>query len=205
PTDPTDPTEPTDPGPTDPEPTDPEPVNTAPVISGTPPTSVVQDTQYRFVPNASDADGDVLTFSIANAPSWASFDASNGELRGTPGAGDVGTYSDIRISVTDGAATAELAPFSIDVEAVAMGTATLSWTAPTQRTDGSALTDLTGYRVYSSTDPDDLGSPTDIDNAGITTYVVENLTSGTWYFAVTAVDSSGLESDFSNVASKTIP
>ena len=44
-----------------------------------------------------------------------------------------------------------------------------------------------------------------IDNAGVTSYVIEGLTSGSWYFATTAFDDQGMESDFSNVASKTIP
>ena len=38
----------------------------------------------------------------------------------------------------------------------------------------------------------------DINNPGILTYVVENLASGDWYFALTAYDSQGLESDRSN-------
>jgi hypothetical protein len=43
-----------------------------------------------------------------------------------------------------------------------------------------------------------------INNAGVTTYVVENLAPATWFFAVTAVTSSGAESTHSNVASKQI-
>ena len=35
-------------------------------------------------------------------------------------------------------------------------------------------------------------------------FVVENLTSGTWYFAVVAVNASGVSSSLSNVGSKTI-
>jgi len=41
-------------------------------------------------------------------------------------------------------------------------------------------------------------------NPGLTTAVIENLTAGTWYFAVKAISASGAESDFSNVASKTV-
>jgi hypothetical protein len=43
-----------------------------------------------------------------------------------------------------------------------------------------------------------------INNASVTTYVVEDLAPATWFFAVTAVTSSGTESTHSNVASKQI-
>ena len=42
----------------------PPPVNRAPVISGAPMTSVEAGTAYTFVPTASDADGNPLTFAI---------------------------------------------------------------------------------------------------------------------------------------------
>ncbi|MBN1239296.1 MAG: putative Ig domain-containing protein [Gammaproteobacteria bacterium] len=181
------------------------PVNHTPLLSGTPPTTVLQGDPYDFRPSASDPDGDALTFSIQNRPSWASFSTSTGRLSGTPGAGDVGTSSNVRISVTDGQATTSLAAFDVTVQAVANGTATLSWTAPTRKTDGSPLTDLGGFRVYWGRQSGSFQNVVTVSNPGITTYVIDNLTSGTWYFATTAFDSSGLESDYSNVASKTIP
>ena len=91
---------------------------------------------------------DPLTFSIANPPAWASFDAATGRLSGTPAAQHVGTTSGIVISVSDGEATTSLAAFNITVQAVATGSATLSWTPPTTNTDGSPLTNLAGYKVY---------------------------------------------------------
>ena len=44
----------------------------------------------------------------------------------------------------------------------------------------------------------------DISNPGILTYIVENLVSGDWYFALAAYDSQGLESDRSNEVLRTI-
>jgi hypothetical protein len=98
-----------------------------------------------------------------------------------------------------------LAAFDITVQAVGNGAATLSWTAPTRRTDGSPLTDLAGFKVYWGRRSGSFPNTADVGNPGITTYVVDNLSSGTWYFATTAYDANGLESDYSNVASKTIP
>jgi len=89
--------------------------NRPPVISGTPVTSVHAGTAYLFQPVASDPDGDPLTFSISGRPSWAQFSPSTGRLSGTPGAGAVGSYDNIIISVSDGAASAQLPPFRITV------------------------------------------------------------------------------------------
>jgi hypothetical protein len=181
-----------------------DPANRPPVISGTPPTSVMQGTGYSWQPTASDADGNPLTFSITNAPSWATFNATTGRLQGTPGAGNVGTTSNVVIRVSDGTATAALPAFNITVVAVAGGSATLSWTPPTTNTDGSPLTNLAGYRVRWGSSAGNYTSSVTLNNAGLTSYVVGSLVPGTYYFVVTALSSAGVESQFSNVASKTI-
>jgi hypothetical protein len=92
--------------------------NTAPTISGNPTGTVTAGSTYSFQPTATDADGDQLTFSISNKPSWASFDSISGLLSGKPGSGDAGTYSNIVISVSDGQASASLPAFSVEVQAV---------------------------------------------------------------------------------------
>src|SRR5881394_2830038 len=89
--------------------------NRAPTISGTPLASAPQGVQYAFQPTASDPDGDPLTFTIANAPAWATFSATTGRLQGTPGAVNAGTYANIVVSVSDGKASAALPAFSITV------------------------------------------------------------------------------------------
>ncbi len=178
--------------------------NSAPTISGTPATSATEGQQYSFRPTASDADGDSLTFSISGQPSWTSFDMATGQLSGTPGPGDVGVDSNIVISVTDGEASDSLAPFSITVNAIALGSATLSWTAPTQNEDGTTLEDLAGYKLYWGTEPGNYTSSVRIDNASITTYVVENLTPGTYEFVATAYNVAGVESRYSGTATKVV-
>ncbi|HVS25222.1 MAG TPA: putative Ig domain-containing protein, partial [Gammaproteobacteria bacterium] len=180
--------------------------NRPPTISGTPPTTIVTGTAYTFTPTASDPDtGSTLTFSVANKPSWATFDSARGTLAGTPGAGDVGSYANIVISVSDGQASASLPAFSIAVQAVATGSATLTWSAPTQNSDGSPLTDLAGYKVYWGTSSHNYSGTAALNNPGLATYVVDGLaSSNTYYFAITAVNSTGTESSPSNEASKTI-
>lgn len=179
------------------------PANQSPTISGTPNAQVMQGTQYTFTPTASDPDGNTLTFSISGMPSWATFTPSTGKLQGTPGAGDVGTYSNIVISVSDGTTTVSLTSFSIAVVGTATGQASLSWTPPTQNTDGSALTTLTGYTVYWGSSHGNYTNSVQLNNAGLSSYVVTQLTPGTWYFVVTALSADG-ESAYSNEAQKTI-
>ena len=84
------------------------------------------------------------------------------------------------------------------------GTAALSWEAPTTNTDGKALTDLAGYRIYYGTDANNLVATVELNSVGLQTYVIDDLGAATWYFAVRAYTSSGAESSLSEVVSKTI-
>ena len=77
-------------------------------ISGTPATSTTVGTYYSFTPTASDSDGGKLTYSVTNAPAWASFNTATGQLSGTPKSTDTGTTFNVVISVADGAAHASL-------------------------------------------------------------------------------------------------
>ncbi len=180
-------------------------ISGTPVISGTPATSVVAGFTYAFTPTVSDADGDTLTFTIQNQPSWASFSSSTGQLSGVPGAGDIGIYASISISVSDGKDSVNLPAFSIAVDAIALGTATLSWEAPTTNVDGSPLDNLAGYEIAWGGASGNYPNSVTVMNPGITSYVVENLANGTHFFAVKSISASGLKSTFSNEASKTIP
>jgi Putative Ig domain len=176
-----------------------------PTISGTPATSVSVGSTYRFQPTASDPNGNTLAFSITNRPNWATFNTTNGLLTGQPTLANVGAYSSIVIRVSDGISTVSLPAFAINVAQLSSGTAQLSWTPPTTNTNGSALTNLAGYRIYYGTSATALTQQIQIANPGIASYVVSGLTRGTYYFAVRAYNSVGAESVSSSQASKTIP
>jgi putative Ig domain-containing protein len=180
--------------------------NQAPTISGTPATSVVAGTAYNFQPTGADPDGDTLMYSITNKPSWATFSTTTGKLSGTPSSS--GTFSGIVITVSDGkGGSASLPTFTISVSSApsSNGSATLSWTPPTQNTDGSTLSNLAGFRIQYGSSASALTQTIQIANPGLATYVVTGLSSGTWYFAVKAYTSSGAESANSTVVNKTIP
>jgi hypothetical protein len=112
----------------------------APKISGTPSTTAKVGVWYNFIATVSDADGDALTCSIKNQPSWLVFNKSKCQLSNIPVSANVGTYSNITISVSDGkGGTASLAPFSITVSGTGGGTNTppkISGTPPTTAKPG---------------------------------------------------------------------
>lgn len=180
--------------------------NAAPTMTGSPGSTAVVGQAYSFQPAASDANGDALTFTVANLPSWASFNAQTGRISGTPTSAQVGSYGNITVTVSDGKANATVGPFTITVSAVANanGSATLSWTPPTENSDGTNLGNLAGYRVMYGRSAANLDQTVSVDNPSINRYVVENLSSGTWYFAVAAVNTAGVTSQLSNTANKTI-
>jgi hypothetical protein len=184
----------------------PPPAVQPPVISGAPPTSVTAGSGYAFQPTASDPAGKPLSFSVQNKPGWAGFSIASGQLYGTPSSVQAGTYANIVISASDGAAASALPAFSITVNAPAStGTALLDLTPPSQNNDGSALTDLAGMRVYYGTSSSSLNQVLDLPGTAATTYTLSNLQSGTWYFAATAYTSGGQESSPSPTVSKSIP
>jgi hypothetical protein len=84
------------------------------------------------------------------------------------------------------------------------GTALLSWTPPTENTDGSPLTDLAGYKIRYGNSPGSYNDTITINNPGLTSYLIENLASSDWYFVMTSFNSSGVESSYSTEVSKTI-
>lgn len=82
--------------------------------------------------------------------------------------------------------------------------ATLRWTAPTENTDGTPLTDLAGFRIEVGQAPDSFSQSLTLQDPSATQHNFDSLPVGTWYFGVRAFNASGLESERSNIASKTI-
>jgi hypothetical protein len=178
--------------------------NGSATISGTPMASAVVGSAYNFTPAASDPNGNALSFSIQNKPSWASFNSQTGQISGTPTSADVGSYSNVSISVSDGVLSATLPSFSISVTQIGTGSATLSWIPPTTNANGTTLTNLAGYLVHYGTNAASLAETITIANPGISTYVISNISPGTWFFSVTAFNTSKVESHFSNIVHKMI-
>lgn len=197
--------------------------NSAPTISGSPATQVTAGASYMLVPNAQDADGDVLAFTIENRPTWASFDTTTGKLSGTPGAEYAGTSSAIVISVSDGKASVALPPFTVTVVADTTSVAApapapsvsepvmvdgkavgLSWDVPALSMKGKPVADLAGYLIHYGTHADVLAYSIEVKGSGSNTFVVQDLEPGVYYFAVRAVTSNGTHSTLSNIITRKI-
>ncbi len=162
-------------------------------VSGEPPPEVVVEDEYSFRPETSGANGNP-NFSVDNLPPWADFDPRTGELTGTPQPGDEAIYRNVTITVSDGSATATVGPFDIGVVTTGQYSVALAWQPPDERLDGSPLSDLDGYRIYYGRHDSDLNRSVEVDNPGLTSYVVDGLARGRWLFAMTAVDADGRES-----------
>ncbi len=170
-------------------------------IAVTPATaSITQGTTKQF--KATGTFSDSTTQDLTAASTWSS--SNTGVATVSNAAGSYGLATAVAagtatITATSGGVSATAA---LTVTAITTGSATLSWNAPTTNTDGTPLTDLAGYKVHMGTSSGNYTTVVDIGN--VTTYAVSNLAPGTYYFVVTAYDSSSNESNFSNEASKTI-
>jgi len=178
-------------------PDDPGGDNTPPALSGSPDSSIRIGDDFSFTPSAYDADGDALSFSVANAPSWTSFDNADGTLTGMPLMGDEGLYRDVRITASDGEEQASLS-FDITVNAAGIASISLAWTAPTENEDGSTLTDLAGYHIYYGRESGNYTDEIEIDNPSISSVVIGDLTPATYFISATAFNADGTESVYAS-------
>jgi len=179
-----------------------------PVISGTPPTSATVGKLYAFQPTAKDPAGKTLSFSVKNKPVWASFSIASGLLNGTPTSSQTGTYSSIVVTASNGTYATALPAFNIVVSVAGSpapaGAAQLTWKPPTQNTDGSALTNLAGVRIYYGTSAANLSKSVQVAGSSATTYTISGLATGTWFFGAKSYTTAGTTSAMSTVVSKAV-
>jgi hypothetical protein len=170
--------------------------NQGPIIRPPPPDGGsgpprVELTASRTAVNLGESVG--LTWTSSNTTECAASGGWSGSrpIQGQATVGPLNDSATFTLTCT-GPAGSAMAMASVGI----LGVATLRWRAPTQNVDGSALTDLAGYRVYygsisrSYTDQRRL--------AASATRVDVQLAAGTYYFAMTAIDAEGNESAYSN-------
>jgi hypothetical protein len=180
--------------------------STGVALSGAPQTTATAGSNYLFQPSLTQGSGNV-TFSVSGMPKWATFNSSTGALTGTPATSDEGKTGPITITATNGASTASVGPFTIQVNAPTAATAatvSLAWNAPTQNADGTPITGLAGFHIYYGTTAGALSTTVTVSSPSTTTYVVKGLTHGTYYFSVVAYNTLGQDSKSSNMATTTI-
>jgi len=124
--------------------------------------------------------------------------ASSTTTSGTPSGNSSGS------SPTAATGASTLTPPPPPPKVATTSSITLGWIPPTQNSDGSPITNLAGYKIHYGTTPSDYSQTIALANAGLTRYVVDNLTSGTYYFAITAYNSQGTESALSGEISTSV-
>jgi hypothetical protein len=170
---------------------EPEP-NNAPTISGTAATVINTDSDYQFIPTATDLDNDDLTFSIENKPSWATFSNVTGELKGTPIAAN--EYRGITISVSDGIESASLPVFDIHV-LNKLHNVSITWEAPTTDVNGDDIKNLIGYKIMYGKESGEYEHTLSINDPNVTSARISDLERQDHYFSMKAITLHGLESE----------
>ena len=181
--------------------------NGPPIVALAPVEAAQVGTAFDYQPVTQDPESDTLRFTAVNLPPWASLDSTNGRISGTPGPTDEGVYESISIAVADATHKVVTAPFSITVNPAlesGSGVASLQWEMPPSKVDGGPLDDLAGYRILYGRSSSDLDHSVLITDPATTSYQFSTLTSGVWYFAVVAVNASGLEGPPTTLATKSI-
>lgn len=86
----------------------------------------------------------------------------------------------------------------------AIGEIGVGWDAPTQNVDGSPLTDLAGFRIYYGDSSGAYANMIEVTDPAAVSHTL-SLLSGSYFIAMTAVDTDGNESAHSNEISRTLP
>ena len=153
----------------------------------------------------SNTGGGTLSWTASENAAWLTLSPVSGTNSGTVTASvnmtglAAGTYNGIITIAASGSTNSpRQIPVSLTLNASTAGTATLTWNASTE-------SDLTGYKVYRGTGSGTYGAPIATLPKTTTNYAATGLQNGTTYFfVITAYDSAGNESLYSNEVSKSI-
>jgi hypothetical protein len=144
--------------------------------------------------------GGVAACGGGGGSSSAGLTSSTGAGSANPGSGAGGSAAtgQVTSNTTPPPAADPPAPLTQSPPPAAVAAVNLAWSAPTENSDGTPLTDLKGYKIHYGTQSQNYTGSISVDNPTVTTYLVESLPAGTYYFAVTAYNSVGAESSLSD-------
>ncbi len=188
-------------------------VSAAPTIRLTPSSLSFTATQGAANPaaqtvNVTNPGGGTLTWTASDNASWLTLSTTSGTTTtetdpitvsiNTAGL-SAGTYNaTITVSANSATNTPQVVPVTLTINPPATSSATLTWNANTE-------SDLAGYKIYRATAPGAYGAPIATLQGNVTSYVATGLQVGTtYYFVVTAYDTAGNESAYSNEVSKSV-
>jgi hypothetical protein len=147
--------------------------------------------------------GGVVSWTVSDSAAWLSVSPASGSSSSTLTAAvntsglAAGTYNGT-ITVSATGVSSKTVAVTLTVSAPSTSSATLIWAPNTE-------SDLAGYKIYRATASGAYGAALATVPAGTVTYQAMGLSaSTTYFFVITAYDSAGNESLFSNEVSKLI-
>jgi hypothetical protein len=126
---------------------------------------------------------------------------STGTTSSTPPQTVADTGSGTSTTTTGGSSGTTAPPTSTPTSSTVV---TLDWVAPTQNSNGTPITGLAGYKIHYGTASEDYTQVVSISNPSLSRYVMDSLSSGTYYFAITAYNAQGIESPLSGEITTTL-
>ncbi|MEX2214855.1 MAG: putative Ig domain-containing protein [Phycisphaeraceae bacterium] len=156
--------------------------NRPPVISSTPPVEARVGTDYEYAVQATDIDGDALSFALIASPAGMTIDAATGLIEWSPTADQLGDHA-VTVTVTDGEDTATQT-FEVLVIETAGNQAPIIITTPTVTFNlpgegNAALGDVDPIALTLSLSPGQMviqdvsiTLPTDADEAGFADIII---------------------------------
>ena len=147
------------------------------------------DITYQWLKNGEVIDG-------ANASTLSILSASEA---------DVANYS-VVVRNSVGPAFSEIASLNVTPIQVVSSSIELTWDIPQEREDGSDLSlgEINGYVIAYGTEQNNLSNTLSVEGASVTSTVLDELASGTYYFTIATVDSDGVQGAYSNVIQQSI-
>lgn len=105
----------------------------------------------------------------------------------------------VRVSNSVGSVTSIPAVIEVEEVPAVMRDISLSWEIPLEREDGSplALYEIDGYKIAYGTVASQLESSVSVTGAAVTEYTFSSLLAGVYYFAISTIDSDGVQGRYS--------
>ncbi len=162
--------------------------NEAPVITSTPLTQATVGVLYGYDVNATDADGDALTYDLANAPSGMMIDNASGMIEWTPGTAQTGSHS-VSVEVSDAEFTITQL-FNVEVSEPAELSVSMTLSATIVNPNDVVTVSVEALNATNPTYQLTVdGQSLPIDSLGSATY--SNATPGIYHLVAEVQDASG--------------
>lgn len=164
--------------------------------------------RIKVLGNDTDNDGDALTLvGFPVKPAHGSVSKIGQMARYAPRPGFTGEdFFTYRVMDTTGLFRNASVRVSVDRPPASVSAATLSWSIPTTRANGTplAMGEIAGYEIYVIAESSGERQVIRVERGETTRHTIAELAPDTYHFAIVAMDTNGNPSELSPVVSKTI-